>query len=138
MDISIFVDKSIQPDESMLKNALGKTYPLWEQICEFVYTKYPAIPDWNYPGAKYGWSFRLKDKKRAIIYLLPREGFFMAAFVFGEKALASVLASDIPEFIKTELSAARKYAEGRGIRIDVKNGDIIPAIQELVVIKLKH
>ena len=33
--------------------------------------------------------------------------------------------SDISEYIKEELNLARKYAEGRGIRIDVKNNSIL-------------
>ncbi len=87
---------------------------------------------------KYGWSFRIKDKKRAIIYFLPREKYFKVAFVFGQKAYDIILESDISDEIKTELSKAKKYAEGRGIRIDVRNEEIISDIQKLIEIKLTN
>jgi hypothetical protein len=69
---------------------------------------------------------------------LPREGFFKVAFVFGQKAADDVLQSDIHEKIKTELQSAKVYAEGRGIKIDVKGEEIVADIKKLVDIKLKH
>jgi len=54
------------------------------KIRDRVYEKYPeGFEEWNFPGKKYGWSFRIKDKKRAIVYLLPGDDAFMVAFVFG-------------------------------------------------------
>lgn len=71
--------------------------------------KYPnGLEEWNYPGKKYGWSYRIKDKKRAIIYFLPRENYFKVAFVFGQKATDIVLESDISGKIKTDLKMAKK------------------------------
>ena len=46
--------------------------------------------------------------------------------------------SDIAPEIKNELAQARKYAEGRGIGIDVKNNLNIPDIKKLLEIKLAN
>jgi len=101
-----------------------------------VLEQYPGgIEEWNFPGIKYGWSLRIKDKKRAIIYLLPRDGYFKAAFVFGAKAFEQVMQSSVSDEIKSELSAAKPYAEGRGIRIDVVNEGVVKDVEELVRIK---
>ena len=136
-DISIFTDKSVIPNDNDLVTNLGATYSLWMQIREFVYQQYPkGVEDWNFPGKKYGWSFRIKDKKRAILYLLPRNNYFKVAFVFGQKALDQIIESTIADSIKNELLAAKKYAEGRGIGIDVKDESNIPDIQKLIQIKL--
>ncbi len=137
MDISIFTDKSNEPEAKDLKAALGKTYDLWQQIIDLVYLKYPnAVSDWNFPGQKYGWSLKVKDKKRAIIYLLPRDKYFMVAFNFGKKAYEKIKESKISEEIKRSLDSARVYAEGRGIRIEVKNQKPLKDIGQLVDFKL--
>lgn len=139
MAMSIFDDKSAEPTEKDLAEALGRTMDRWRDIMAYVIEKYPsAIEQWNFPGAKYGWSFRLKDKKRAIIYLIPCSKHFQAAFVFGDKAVAAVEASLLPESIKDELRQARKYAEGRGIRLPVKNKTDVKNIKKLIDIKLAH
>lgn len=136
MNKSIFEEKSIEPTAEMLNNALKGNAVLWEKICDFVVMQYPAATkEWNYSGVKYGWSFRIKDKKRAIIYLLPRDGFFKAAFVFGQKAYAHIQNSEISEYIKRELSEARVYAEGIGIRIDVSEANM-DDVMNLVKTKL--
>lgn len=96
------------------------------------------MEEWTYPGKNYGWNFRIKDKRRAIAYMLPREGYFKVAFVFGQKATDQVLASTVGPEIKQELLQARVYAEGRGIRIDVRDERIVPDIQQLVEIKLAN
>ena len=69
MDVSIFPDKSIIPNKSDLPDVLSGQYNIWEQLRNYVFEKYPtAKEEWNFPGKKYGWSFRIKDNKRAIIY----------------------------------------------------------------------
>lgn len=133
MDQSIFMDKSAEPTNKDLKSALGEDYALWNEIRDRVIQLVPdGVEEWNFPGKKYGWSFRIKDKRRAIVYLLPREGEFMVAFVFGQKAYDAIMQSDIAEQIKSDLTSARVYAEGRGIRISVadrsKLGDIFKLI----------
>jgi hypothetical protein len=138
-ETSAFMDKDRQPDDKALAATLEKTFTLWKQISDYVLSCYPkAQKEWNYPGAKYGWSFRIKDKKRAIIYLLPREKYFKAAFVFGQKATEVILDSDISPEIISELTTAKVYGEGRGIRIDVKGKKDLDAILFLIDTKIAN
>lgn len=138
-DISIFPDKAIKPTLNDVGDQLGDLYPLWERIYNLVYEKYPnATEEWNYPGKNYGWSFRIKDKKRAILYFLPRENSFLVAFVFGQKAYDEIMQTDIAENIKTDLSNAKKYAEGRGVRIEITDESQLRDIEKLIEIKLKY
>lgn len=139
MDSSVFMNKVLKPDSAELQKALGIKYYLWMDIRDYVFEKYPkATEEWNYSGAKYGWSFRIKDKKRAIIYLLPREQSFGVALVFGEKATNQALGSLISPSIKKEIEAAPVYAEGRGFRVEVANERILPDIKKLIDIKLMN
>lgn len=131
------MDKTKLPSAGDLEKALGDKHQLWMEIRTRVFQKYPAgLEEWNFPGKKYGWSFRIKDKKRAIIYLLPRDQAFFAAFVFGGRAFDAILESDVSEQIKTDLKNAKVYAEGRGIRIPVPDRSSLQDIFRLIDIKL--
>ncbi|MBU1009849.1 MAG: DUF3788 domain-containing protein [Bacteroidetes bacterium] len=77
------------------------------------------MAEWKFPGVKYGWSFSVRDRKRPIIYLLPRQQFFTVAFVFGQNATEKMLNREFPLEIQSALSDAPKYAEGRGIRLPI-------------------
>lgn len=137
MDTSIFGEKEIVPDETMLRFALGDSYELWSKIRAYISEVYPlGQEEWNFPGQKYGWSFRIKDKKRAIIYMLPRDRYFLVAFVFGEKAVKAALESRIAGEIREIINSARVYAEGRGFRIEVKDDSVLEDIKRLIDIKL--
>jgi len=137
MDTSIFTNKTEMPDDFMLSVALGNLNETWMKIREYVFHVYPkATEEWNFPGQKYGWNFRIKDKKRAIIYLLPRDKYFLVAFVFGQKATNEALASGINSEIKSIIESARVYAEGRGFRIEVRNDVILQDIRTLIDIKI--
>ena len=134
---SIFTDKNKLPNDNDLKESLGDSYQFWQLIKDYVISKYPkGFEEWSF--SKYGWSFRIKDKKRAIIYLLPRDRFFKVAFVFGQKATDIIMKSQVANSIKTELDSAKVYAEGRGIRIDVTDKMIINDIKELIFIKMAN
>ncbi len=134
---SIFIDKNKMPDDNAMLLALGDSYQLWQMIKDYVFTKYPQAKElWS--CSKYGWSFRINDKKRAILYLLPRDSFFKVAFVFGQKATDIILKSSVSKEIKEELKSARVYAEGRGIRINIKSDSQINDIKELIDIKIAN
>ena len=136
---SVFTDKTTIPNENDLEIALGITYNIWQHLSDFTKKQYPdAIEEWNFSSEKFGWSFRLKDEKRVIIYLLPRDQYFKVAFVFGDKATDAILESTIAESIKTEIKAAKKYAEGRGIRIDIKDQMLVADIEKLIAIKVAY
>ena len=78
------------------------------------------------------------DKKRAIIYFLPRDQFFKVDLVFGQKTIDTIMSGGTTQDIKDELEQARKHAEGRGILLEVREESIIEAIQLLVLIKFVY
>lgn len=135
---SSFMDKGSAPSAKDLMVALDDTFEIWSDLVKYSCKLYPkASQKWHFSGDKFGWSFRISDQKRVLVYLLPRDAFFKVAFVFGQKATDEILKSNISENIKQEIRKAKVYAEGRGIRIDVRDKDIIGDIKELVRIKMQ-
>lgn len=139
MDTSIFMDLTKTPQTKNLEIPLGETFPFWKIIRDFVFMKYPtAIEEWHVSVKKYGWGFRIKDKKRAIIYLSPRMGFFKVTMVFGQNATDEILNSDISSEIKEELIKSKVYMEGRVIRLEVHNQSLLMDVKKLVEIKIAN
>lgn len=136
---SVFTDKTKTPTPADLKNALGKTSDCWIKIEKLTKEIAPkAVAVWHFSGDKFGWSYRISDSKRVLVYLLPRENYFKVALVFGNKAVLQIQNSDISEHIIKELLAAKSFAEGRGIRIDVRDNEDIRDIQKLIEIKIAN
>ena len=139
MATSILDDKSIIPDDVQVKDVLGKTFRFWTAIKKYFEDKQIDVQEeWKFWGQKYGWSMRLKHKKRNILYLVPCKGYFMAAFVFGDKAVAAAENSTLPESILDMIRSARKYAEGRGFRFEVRGQEDVENTKKLIEIKMAN
>lgn len=137
MEPSIFKDESNEPDDSKLSRALGKSYPLWDELRQYVFGLCPSTSEeWNF--SKLGWNHRIRDKKRVIIYLQPHDGYFTASLVLGGKAIKEALAGDLSEEALAVISSAKTYAEGTGIRIDVKHKKTLADIKILTALKCKY
>ncbi|MBS1584800.1 MAG: DUF3788 family protein [Bacteroidetes bacterium] len=137
MERSVFTDKKHAPANEDIERALGALYGCWEGLIDFIKEQHPAsLEEWNF--SKFGWSCRIKDRKRAIIYLMPGEQQFRASFVLGAKATDEALASGIGEAIKAIISESPVYAEGRGVRILVEQKSMLKDLKKLVEIKLAN
>ena len=64
------------------------------------------------------------------------DSYFKIVLIFGDKAVAEIEKSEISEKIKNNIINAKKYMEGRGIGIDVKDGDSIEDIKQLIKTKI--
>lgn len=139
MGLSVFGDKAKKPDENDLSAALGNTKPLWDQLKSHVIETYPPITeDWKHYGKNSGWTMKLLRKKRNLFFSYPGDGMFNLGFVFGDKAVQAVEDSSTPEHLKEELRTARKYAEGRGLKVPIRNLEDLDTAIELIAIKVKN
>jgi len=134
--MSNFSNKNQQPTDEMLAVALGETYGLLQGIIKFIEKELGEChPEWKHYGIKLGWSLKLFHKKRNIVFIGPEDGYFRVAFVFGEKAYQAILNSDLPEAIKQKLQEARVYAEGRPLRLEIREKNDIEPLWQLIVLK---
>lgn len=116
-----------------MRKTLGKTAQLWNKIKKNVFDKYPEdVELWSFSRKKNGWTYRIKDKNRAILYLIPLDGYFKVTFVFGRKAKNAIMASSISDEIKKPLQEAKVCAERRGIGIDIKDDHLMKDINLLI------
>lgn len=139
MALSAFDDKSSEPNPDELAAMLGRTYVHWEALRARLAGDYqPLTETWNYSGKKYGWSLRLIQKKRTILYMVPCRKHFLAAFALGEKAAKAAHDGDLPESVLAAVDEAPKYAEGRGVRLAVKTKSDLESIKKLAAVKMAN
>lgn len=94
MALSAFDDRARPPSPSELRRTLAVADPLWHQIISRVSESCPPITEqWNYAGAKCGWSVRLKCRDRVLFYLTPQVAGILVGVVLGEKAAQSAHAT---------------------------------------------
>jgi hypothetical protein len=124
------------PKEADLRVLLGKSYENWIGTIRALQEVYPQLTClWKTAKIDFGHVCLLRHKKRTLLYLLPEKGRVLAAVVLGQRAFELAMGSSLPDSIKTLLSEARPYVEGRGIRFPVTSIADISVVAKLVEIK---
>ena len=137
MALSFFEDIESPPTAAALGKALGATHSTWLEFVRHLEAEYPPLTgEWHFSGAKWGWSMRLRQNKRVIVYLTPADGFFHAGFSLGERAVAAAAERRLPKAIVEAIDAAPRYAEGRGLRLEVRRATLLPALKTLAACKM--
>jgi hypothetical protein len=139
MALSAFDDKSAPPRKAALAAMLGRTATHWNALRTRLGEEFePLAEEWNFAGKNWGWSLRLKHKKRAIVYMTPCRRFFLAGFALGEKAVGAAREARLPAAMLAAIDEAPKYAEGRGVRLEVRNKKDLEGVVKLARIKMAN
>lgn len=139
MPPNAFIGKPHQPTAVELAAALGPAKALWDQLLARLADEHQlTVQEWNSYSLKAGWSLRLKIRDRNILYLAPRQGCFFVSFALGDKAVQAARQSGLPASAIKIINAAKRYAEGTGVRIEIKEGKDIETVTKLAGIKLAH
>ncbi len=131
-----FDGKAKTPDGKALAKGLGPSKALWDELVANIAAAYPPITEaWGFYRS---WSLRLKRKDRTIVYLLPDEGGFRCAFVFGGKATDAARKAKLPKAVLKAIEEAPVYAEGRGFRLEVRTAKDVETVKSLAAIKMAN
>jgi len=137
MALSIFDDESKPPKDAELAIALKDTFLFWNELKKLIALRFnPLSTEWGYSSKTTGWGMRLKNKDRTVLYMTPCEGYFLASFALGEKAVNAAHQDALPASVLKVIDSATKYAEGRGVRLEVRNGRDLRNVEKLAAIKM--
>jgi Protein of unknown function (DUF3788) len=134
-----FAGQAKAPTRKDLASALGQADVLWQElVTDLKHDLKLDAEEWNTYSVKAGWSLRLKLKKRNIVYLGPRAGYFLASFSFGDKALAAARQSKLPPHVLKMIDEAKRYPEGTAVRIEVHQPGDAAVVKTLAKIKVQN
>ena len=125
MAVSVFDDKTVIPGDSMVKDALAESYPLWAKLQNHVQETYSNVTgEWKHYGKSSGWVFKLLSKKKNLLFFIPKSECFRLRFGINEKAADSIETADLPDVIIEAVRIATPYTEGRSIDLDFYSDEV--------------
>ena len=133
-----FIGRTIQPSNAEVLEALGSAADVWNEFIGWM-AREEHVTEQEWKGIavqKYGWSLRLKQKKRNIVYLAPGKNCFMVSFVLSDKALTAAKAANLPKAVADALEHAPHYPEGNGLQLRVHRAKEMAAIRKIAAIKI--
>ena len=139
MPLSALADKSHEPTDDDLRDVLGKAFEVWTGLIASVDKRIgPVSQVWGYTSKTTGWGLRLKQKDRIILYMTPQRGRFLVSFALGEKAVAAARGHGLSADILKAIDGAPRYAEGRGLRVEVSDKRQVSDLVRIAQIKSEN
>ena len=139
MALSCFADKASPPSDAALRVALGATADLWQELIGRMGRRFsPLDQTWGFSSKSTGWGLRLKHRDRTVLYMTPCRGHFLASFALGERAVKLAHESDLPPAALEVIDRAPRYAEGRGVRFEVRDARDLSNIETIAALKMAH
>jgi hypothetical protein len=139
LNTNVFAGQAKQPTEAQLSAALGDCHELWRDLVTELRDELAIdTAEWHTSSVKLGWSLRLQAKKRNIVYLGPRNGYFLASFILGDKAIASARKSGLDSRVLKMISESKRYPEGTAVRIEVRSESHLETVKKIAKIKIEN
>ena len=139
MATSAFDDRTAAPTEDAVRDVLGDATSLWNALRAEVAAAYPPLDsEWVWGGKPYGWSLRLRRKKRAVLYMTPCAGRFRASLALGEKAAGAAPAAGLAAHLLRAIDEAPRFAEGRALRLEVRDSADVADVLAAAALKMSH
>jgi hypothetical protein len=136
MSIGLFTDKSQQPTDAEIAEAIGARLPIWQQLIDFIRDNYPVQQDFNFLyGKNYGcaWRFRIRD--RLLTSLYPGSGGFTAQVILSPQAIEQARGLKLGNNVQQAIARAKPYPEGRWLFIPVDTEQDLEDIRQLLTLR---
>jgi uncharacterized protein DUF3788 len=133
---SAFHDPECLPTDDAVRDVLGNAYVTWARLPGVVAERVGLVSEiWKYTSANTGWGLRVLQRDRVILYMTPQPRQFIVSFALGERAVAAARTAKLSAPVLDAIEDAPRYAEGRGVRITVRDSRDIRALTQLAQIK---
>lgn len=134
---SAFDQGGAPPDDASLARVLGRSRVHWEALVSHLGSACDGVVlEWKYYGRKHGWQLKALRRKRALVFLVPHSGSFLAGLALNEAAVEALRAGRFPAALVEEVSGSNRYPEGRPARVEVTSKRQADVVRRLVELKL--
>lgn len=133
MTKNVFLEKSLLPTPTQLAKFLGTRARYLDDLKRHIPGR--IVEEWKHYGKTIGWTLKLILGKRNLCFIVICNRFFAISFVFGDKAVHAIEGSGLPTDLVQQVVNAKRYVEGRGIRLEVKSRRVLEQAKALLDIK---
>lgn len=121
------------PTTRELTTLLGDSYAAFLALTQ----RGPAVSrDWKRYSKQSPWVLKVSQRDRTLFYATPMAEAFEVTVVLGERATEAALAGRVSRELHPSIRAARKYVEGRPVRVVIRDQADLAGVEQLVAVKL--
>lgn len=136
METQLLREKQILPTGEVLEDALGKSYPVFEEMMEIITSSpYGLEPQWNYYNDGKAWLCKVCFKKKTVFWLSVWDSYYKIGFYFTAKTGGAIAALPIDELIKKEFVKHKPIGKLLPLAMNITHKDQIKDLLTLIEYK---
>ena len=133
MATSIFDNKEIVPIEEDLEDVLKSSFDAFKNLISYLEKEYGSLKkEWKFYSKKAGWTLRVSNEKRNLVFLSPNDDHFFVTVNMSVKVSKIALDLDISDNTKDLIKQTKSYAEGKSVLIQVSKDEDLEDIKVLL------
>jgi len=135
MAIGIFTDKSHQPTEQEIQEAIGEAYPFWERLLRFIQTNYQIPGEMSFGGKNYGWNLWYRKSGKSLTSLFPQQDSFIAQIVLGREQSEKAASLELGQTVGRLVGETPQLHDGKWLFIPVSEEPDAQDVERLLLLK---
>ncbi len=124
-------EPDIQPTREVLKNALGGSYLLFDELMGIL-PALEVVPEWNYYRDGKAWLCKAIHRKKTVFWLSVWNEYFKVAFYFTVKNCTGISDLDIDEGLKEEFKEHQSIGKFIPLIINVTEREQIEDVVKII------
>jgi hypothetical protein len=120
MEQKLLTDPLVKPEDIVLEDVLGKSYPLFTEFVNKI-NELNLVLEWTYYNDAKSWLGKVLNKKKNLCWVSVWNTGFKLTFYFPESAIDEVYQLDIDNEIKNNAREIKPVGKSHPVIILVKN-----------------
>lgn len=129
-------DKSVYPDESILRGVLGRSYQAYCALLE-LFDRNEMLHEWRYYADGKAWLCKVQKKKRTIVWMSVWKGFMKAGIYIPERLLDKVFELPMSEETKERIRTTKNVGKSKPCIFEIRNQKILKDMDIVMQFKIQ-
>ncbi len=128
-------DETIYPDEQVLQQVLGSSYPAYLDLLK-LFTENQIDYTWRYYHDGKAWLCKVQKKKRTIVWMSAWQGFMKATIYFPLKVIEDVYKLDLSEERKEKIKTTRDVGTSKPCIFEIRDASVLEEFNKVMQFKI--
>lgn len=129
-------DPSVFPDETVLRDVLGGSYPAYRALVA-LFDRNQLVYEWRYYQDGKAWLCKVQSKNRTIVWMSAWRGFVKATVYFLERHLDELHALPISAETKQRIMATRNVGRSKACIFEIRDEEVLEDLDAVLRLKMR-
>lgn len=129
-------DKSVYPDEDVLKDVLGRSYRAYCALLE-LFDRNEMQYEWRYYMDGKAWLCKVQKKKRTIVWMSAWKGYITAGMYIPAKHVDSIYALPVHDDTIKRIRETKNVGKSKPCIFEIRNQKVLKDFNTVMQFKIR-